>query len=425
MATPLLGYVGNEGRGLSGLEQMFDGWLTDPRPARRSLRDGKGAGVSLASASTEEGEGSWLRLTLDRTLQYMAERELEWGLKRSRAKAGLILVQDPWTGEILAVASGPRALDGEDAPSHPADLSIPFVQWVFEPGSTFKIVAAAAALEEKMVRAEETFDCENGDWAYADIRIHDHTKENVLTFAQVMERSSNIGFAKVSLRLGKEKFYKYVRAFGFGSLTGSEIPGESAGLVRPLWRWSGVTLPVMSFGQEVGVTALQLAGAYSAVANGGTLLEPRLLKEARNSSGETRSWPPSTVVRRVMSPGTSETLKKMLQGVVTRGTGHDALLEGWTVAGKTGTAQKVDPKTGRYSPDRFIASFCGFVPAERPRLTIVVVYDEPQGVSWGGYNAGPVFRNVAWHAMTYLGVPSDRGDMRLASRRGKAPGRPL
>jgi cell division protein FtsI (penicillin-binding protein 3) len=420
MASHLLGFVGSEGRGLSGMEMIYDEWLVQDVPERLAFRDGRGVGVSVES-SRETPEPAYVRLTIDRTLQYMAERELEWGMKRSKSRSGQIIVQDPWTGEILAAASRPNlALSGK-ADADPERLAIPSVHTVFEPGSTFKIVTAAAVLEEEAVRPQETFYCENGAWKYSDVTIHDHTQEKILSFAQVMERSSNIGFAKAVLRLKRDVFFGYVKSFGFGTLTGSEIPGESSGLLNPLSRWSGVTMPMVSFGQEIGVTALQLACAYSAVANGGSLLEPRFVREVRDQHGEVKTWPVRTEVRRVSSPKTAEAIKRMLQGVVSRGTGQAASLDGWTVAGKTGTAQKIDPRTRRYSPDKFVASFCGFVPADKPRLTIVVVYDEPQGISWGGYNAGPVFKNVAWHALSYLGVTPDR-DVRLAARRGRGNG---
>ncbi|MBI4396069.1 MAG: penicillin-binding protein, partial [Elusimicrobia bacterium] len=276
----------------------------------------------------------------------------------------------------------------------------------------------AAAFEEGLVKPQEVMNCENGAWRLAGITINDHKREGLITFTQAMEVSSNIALAKVGLRLGKEKLYDYIRSFGFGSRTGSEMPGESPGLLRPVAKWSGTSLPVISFGQEVGVTALQLAAAYSAIANGGLLMEPRIFLEAKDQWGKRRSWEAEGVVRRVVSTETSETLRKILQGAVARGTGKDAFLDGWSVAGKTGTAQKIDPALKMYSPDKFVASFCGFVPVDKPRLTIVVVYDEPKGLSWGGYNAGPVFRNVAWHGMTYLGVPSDV-PAKLVERRGK------
>jgi cell division protein FtsI (penicillin-binding protein 3) len=397
LAAPVLGFVGGDGRGLSGLEHEFDESLIDRGSSRLYVRDGRGARLSLESMDPPSARGG-LRLSLDRTIQYIAERELERGMQRSRAKSGVIVVQDPHTGEILAMANRPAKSLNDVARLNPSDLTIPAAQWVFEPGSTFKVVTAAAAFEEGLVRSQETFDCERGRWKFADIVINDHEPEGVLTFARAMEVSSNIGLAKVGLRLGKERFYDYVRAFGFGSRASGEIPGESAGILRVPRRWSAVSLPILSFGQEVGVTALQLAGAYSVLANGGWLMEPRLCLSLEDASGRRREWPTPARVRRVVTAENAAAVTRLLEGVVERGTGRDAALDGWFVAGKTGTAQKIDARTRAYSPEHYVASFCGFAPSRRPRLTIVVVFDEPKGIAWGGYNAGPVFRNVAAHA---------------------------
>jgi cell division protein FtsI (penicillin-binding protein 3) len=422
LAAPLLGFVGDDGRGLSGMELAFDGTLIEPGEARRTVKDARGRNLSVGPP--QEEAGAQVRLALDRTLQFIAERELEWGMERSRAKAGVVVVQDPSTGEILALAARPCNLTADRRPSEARGLSIPAAQWNFEPGSTFKLVTAAAALEEGKVRPQEVFFCENGRWKFADRTIRDHEPRGLLTFTQCMEDSSNIGMAKVGLRLGKETFYDYVRAFGFGSRTGSDIPGEEGGLLRPPKEWSSTSLPVMSFGQEVGVTALQLTAAYSALANGGTLMEPRVVLESRDAEGRERRWPTGVVVRRVLSPATAHTLTKILEGVILRGTGGDARLDGWSAAGKTGTAQKIDPATRTYSEKKYVASFIGFAPVEKPRLTIAVFMDEPSGPEWGGYNAGPVFRNIALHALSYLGVPPDVPSAPVADRRSKPSNRP-
>jgi cell division protein FtsI (penicillin-binding protein 3) len=406
LAASLLGWVGEEGRGLSGLELAFDEVLTEPGSLRRAVRDGRGVPLAREADDRNDSPRPYLTLTLDRAIQFIAEKELEWGLARSRARSGLVLVQDCRDGEILAMAQRP-ALDPVKGPDSPRELEIHPAQWAYEPGSTFKVVTAAAALEERRVRPGDLFDCERGQWSLAGITINDHDPQGVLTFARSMEVSSNIGLAKVGLRVGKEQLYDYIRAFGFGSRTGSEIPGESAGLLKAPSEWSGTSLPVISFGQEVGVTPLQLVSAYSAVANGGWLREPRLFVEHRDATGRTRLWRRTPPVRRVISESTALTLRKILRGVVEKGTGGEAGLEGWSVAGKTGTAQKMDPATRRYSETQYVASFCGFVPSENPRLSILVVFDEPQGVSWGGTNAGPVFRNVAWRALTRMGVAPD------------------
>ena len=406
LAGPLLGLVGEDGRGLSGLEYAFNREFVDSRPALRALRDGRGRQLNM-EMDAERGPAGGLRLALDRKIQFIAERELDWSLNRSKARSGIVVVQDPWTGEILALAGRPSlSLSGEESPTA-EELMVRAVQWSYEPGSTFKVVTAAAALENKLARPTDLLDCESGRWKVADVEINDHEPQRVITFARAIEVSSNIGLAKIGLRVGKEKLYDTIRAFGFGARTGFDMPGESVGLLRPPSQWSGVSLPIISFGQEVGVTALQLAAAYSAIANGGRLLEPRLCLDADWPNGETPRWPLASEVRRVISPETAATLTRMMEGVVQRGTGVDAADPGWRVAGKTGTAQKIDPRTHAYSPDKYVASFCGFAPAAHPRLTIVVIIDEPKGVSWGGYNAGPVFKNIAWQALSLLGVPTD------------------
>ncbi|HOW28828.1 MAG TPA: penicillin-binding protein 2 [Elusimicrobiota bacterium] len=406
LASNLLGLVGSEGHGMSGLELLGDEWLLDRPTPQRFLRDGRGVGVEVLSTDKWEPQ-SWMMSTIDQTIQYIAERELDWGMKRSKASRGVVVVQDPRTGEILALASRPSLNLSPEHKIRPEELQVPGVHWVFEPGSTFKVVTAAAALEEQLVSPNETFDCENGEWKTSGLTIHDHEREQILTFAQVIERSSNIGTAKVGLRLGKEKFFDYVRLFGFGAPTASELPGEASGMLRPISRWSGVSLPMISFGQEIGVTPVQLACAYSAIANGGTLMEARILQKVSDPGGVLKSWVIPSPIRQMVSPKTCQTVTRFLEGVVERGTGKAAAMTGWKVAGKTGTAQKIDPRTRKYSAEKYVASFCGFVPSRNPRLTIVVILDEPKGISWGGYNAGPVFRNVASHVLTYLGISPD------------------
>jgi cell division protein FtsI (penicillin-binding protein 3) len=406
LAGSLLGLVGEDGRGLSGLEYAFNTDFIDNRPAFRALRDGRGRRLNL-EANEDRSTAGGLRLALDRKIQFIAERELDWSLNRSKARSGIVVVQDPWTGEILALAGRPSlSLTNEDSPTA-EELMVRGVQWAFEPGSTFKVVTAAAALENKVARPTDLLDCESGKWKIADAVINDHEPQKIITFARALEVSSNIGLAKIGLRVGKGKMYDAIRSFGFGARTGFDLPGESVGILRAPSQWSGVTLPIISFGQEVGVTAIQMASAYSAIANGGRLLEPRLCLDADWPTGESPRWPVPSEVRRVISPETAAALTRMMEGVVKRGTGVDAALPGWTVAGKTGTAQKIDPRTRAYSPDKYVASFCGFVPASHPRLTIIVIIDEPKGVSWGGYNAGPVFKNIAWQALSLLGVPPD------------------
>jgi cell division protein FtsI (penicillin-binding protein 3) len=406
LAGPLLGLVGEDGRGLSGLEYAFNKELVDQRPPLRALRDGRGRRLTLDVLRQRTPAGG-LRLSIDRKIQFIAERELDWSIRRSKAKGGIVVVQDPWTGEILALVGRPALSLGRGEALSPDELMVRAVQWSFEPGSTFKVVTAAAALENQLAQPSDLLDCEKGKWKISGVWISDHEPQKVISFSRAMEVSSNIGLAKIGLRVGKEKFYDVIRSFGFGARTGLDLPGEAVGLLRPPNQWSGVSLPVISFGQEIGVTALQLACAYSAIANGGRLIEPRITMDADWPSGKTSRWASSSEIRRVISPETAKTVTTMMEGVVLRGTGENASVPGWSVAGKTGTAQKIDPRTRAYSPDKFVASFCGFVPARNPRLTLVVIVYEPKGVSWGGYNAGPVFKNIAWQTLSLMGVPTD------------------
>jgi cell division protein FtsI (penicillin-binding protein 3) len=291
---------------------------------------------------------------------------------------------------------------------------------VYEPGSTFKIVAVSAALQEGRVTPMEVIDCEKGNLLVAGGRIRDHTAHGLLPFRDVVARSSNVGMAKVALRLGNYEFYRYIRAFGFGEKTGIDLPGEVPGIVRDVTQWSKRSLATLSIGQEIGVTPIQLISAVSAIANGGNLMRPFLVREIRDPQGVVVEQFSPQVRRRVLTTQVAQVMKEILEGVVQPGgTGEKAAIPGYTVAGKTGTAQKVNPATGRYFADRFISSFAGFVPAAEPRLAILVVVEEPQGVSWGGSVAAPVFKAIAQEALNYFGVLPQDGDRVLVADAGK------
>lgn len=388
IASHLLGLVGVEGQGLSGVEHQFDSQL------------------DLNKTAPENGYPSGhLQLTIDSNIQQIVEKELDWGMAQTKAKRGFVLIQEPHTGEILAMASFPRLNLNPDNPPHPKELRIPEIVDVFEPGSTFKVVTAAAAIEENVVSLKEKFSGEKGEWKVKNITIHDHEPLASMTFQDIITHSSNIGTAKIAERLGKEKLYQYARLFGFGVFPGSGLPGESKGMLRALSKWSGVSTYVVSFGQEVGVTALQLTGAYSAIANGGELMEPKFVKAILSDSQEVKWKSSPSVVRKVFSPLTAKTLTTMLMSVVEQGTGQKAQiswLKDFKVAGKTGTAQKFDLKTKTYNQDLSLVSFCGFFPADNPKLTMVVILDEPEGKRWGGTDAAPVFRRIAEQLMPNL-----------------------
>lgn len=374
MASHLLGLVGYEGRGLSGIEQNFEKVL--------------GAGV----------EKQDVQLTIDASIQKVVERELNWGVEKTGAKKGFVIVQNPWTGEIIAAASWPPVSLSPDSPPHPDELRVPFMVDVFEPGSTYKVVTAAATIEEKLMKEKETFDGEKGKWTVYNITINDHEPLKKMTFDDIMVYSSNIGTSKLADRIGTERLFQYSRLFGFGAYPASGLSGEAKGTLRPPSKWSGVSKYAVSFGQEVGVTALQLAGAYSAIANGGTLLEPRFVHAILSPDGDVVEEKRTSRVRRVMSPDTAEKLKNLLAKVVEKGTGINAQIQWDTsvrVAGKTGTAQKFNIQKKRYDEHLTLVSFCGFFPVENPEYTMVVILDEPEGRRWGGLDAAPVFRRIA------------------------------
>jgi cell division protein FtsI (penicillin-binding protein 3) len=283
----------------------------------------------------------------------------------------------------------------------------------YEPGSTLKIFLAAAALEERAMTPDSLINAENGRMTIAGTVIHDHEKAKWLTFAQAIQRSSNIAAAKTAMVLGEERLFRYLKAFGFGEKTEIDLPGEATGLVKEPREWGRRTLASIAMGQEIGVTALQLATAVSAVANGGWLMRPYVVSEVRDARGQLVAQMAPQVRRRPVTAETARTLGTILERAVTAGTGSKAAVAGYRVAGKTGTAQKIDPETGAYSPALSVASFAGYVPAEDPRLTIVVIIDEPQGEAWGGTVAAPMFKRVAEQALTYLGVSSQE-PMKLA-----------
>jgi cell division protein FtsI (penicillin-binding protein 3) len=292
---------------------------------------------------------------------------------------------------------------------------------LYEPGSTFKLVTLAAALEEGITTPGEVVDCQNGAIYIAGHRIRDHKPFGLLTISDVLAKSSDVGAIKIGLRLGAPKLYEYIHALGFGSPTHVDLPGESRGLLRRVENWTPISIGAIAMGQEIGVTPVQLISAVSAIANGGLMNRPHVVKELRRNSPalSVESALPSTEPRRVLSARTSATLRLMMEGVILTGTGKLARLDGWTAAGKTGSAQKIDPATGRYSPTQLIASFVGFAPLNSPAVTILVSLDSPVGLHEGGQVAAPVFKRVAEQTLNYLRVSQDvpmREKLQRASR---------
>lgn len=405
LAGQVLGFVGIDGHGLGGLEYQYDRVLFG-QPRRVTLqRDAVGRQVGLGSAGmTPPPRGADMQTTLDEWLQHLAEREIAAQVRQLQARSGQVIIVQPHTGDILAMASYPffNPNDYRNGEQYTWRRNRAVIDSV-EPGSTFKLVVAAASLEEQTIQPDEMFFCENGRWKQGRRRIRDYHPYGWLNFHEVFEHSSNICTIKIGQRLSSFRLYQYIRRFGFGEKTFIDLPGESAGQLRPPPEWSGFSHASLSIGQEIAVTPLQLVMAYAAIANDGVLMRPRIVQRTR-SEAAVQEFPPYERWRILSSP-TVERLKAILRGAVAQGSGKLAAVEGYTGAGKTGTAQKVEPGQGHYSHRKVIASFVGFVPVEEPQLAILVMLDEPQQARWGGQAAAPVFQRIAQQALRYLQIP--------------------
>lgn len=404
----VLGFAGLDGEGLEGLERRYESNLHGQKRVAVLQRDALGRIVfSKDEEAQRPSAGQSLTLTIDEVIQYIAEKELEEAMVKTRAKAGTVIVLDPNTGELLALAINPRFNPNSVAGLTPGRWRNRALTDAYEPGSTMKAMVAAAALEEKVMRPDTMVFGENGRMTIANTVIHDHEKMGWVTFSQVIQKSSNIGAAKTGMALGDQRLYRYLHAFGFGQRTDIDLPGEAVGLFREPRDWGRRSLASISMGQEIGVTPIQMVTAISALANGGRVMKPYVVSEVRDAQGVVVKRVEPQVKRQVISPETARTVTSILEGVVTNGTGTKAAIPGFRVAGKTGTAQKIDPRTGAYSSTQFVGSFVGFVPADNPRLAMIVVIDEPQGEAWGGSVAAPVFRRVGEQVLNYLGVSSN------------------
>jgi len=414
LAAHVLGLVGLDDRGLEGLEHQYDDLLGGQPEFVSAQQDALGRVIFRQEEPERRAPIFDLTLTIDEVLQYITERELQRAVEHSRAKAGTAIVMDPWNGEILALANQPTYDPNNYRIANAAARRNRAVTDAFEPGSVFKVILVAGALEEGVVRPGDRFFGENGAIEVSGVTIRDHEKYGWLTVREILTHSSNVGAIKIGQKLGKSFYYHYISGFGFGSLTGLDLPGETPGLMRRPKGWSALSLSVLSLGQEISVTPVQIATAFAAVANGGNLVRPHVVRGLTAQDASLSREVEPVVIRRVISPETARTLLDILRGVVEEGTGKEAALEEYTVAGKTGTAQKMDPATGRYSHQKIVASFVGAVPAESPRLVILVLLDEPETLRWGGSIAAPTFREIARDALKYLQVPpSPARDMRL------------
>ena len=409
LAAQVLGSVGMEDSGQSGIEHEFDDQLRG-HPGKMAISvDARRQW--FADVETQPDPGDNLALTLDKNIQYVAEKELEQAIHDTQAIAGTVIVENPHTGEILALANRPTFNPNLRKQITPGALTNRAVSYIYEPGSTFKLVTIAAALEEKLTNPDEIFDCQMGSIVYNGMRIRDAKPHGLLPVWGVLSKSSDVGSIKIALRLGEDRFYKYIRAFGFGQQTGIELPGETRGMTKPVSRWSKVSIAAISIGQEIGVSPLQLSTLISTFANDGVLVSPRIVAGTAppQAAIQTVAFHP-VEGKRVISSYAAAEMRSMMQKVVldpAGTTGGRALLEGYSSAGKTGTGQKVDPATGAYSRTKYIGSFAGFAPVNNPQIVVVVILDSAVGPHQGGQVAAPVFRRIAQQVLEYLHVPHD------------------
>jgi cell division protein FtsI (penicillin-binding protein 3) len=405
LASQTLGFVNMNGDGSAGIEMKYDKDLKGTDGLFSFDVDARRQSFHV-NVEKPPVQGHSLILSIDKSIQYITDRELAAGVENAHARAGTAIVMESDTGRILALSNYPPFNCNTYSKYEPDLWRNRAVSDMFEPGSTFKVVVAAAALETKLTRPDELIDCQNGSITLSRHPFRDHKPYGLLTFKEVLEHSSNVGAVKLGLRLGQQRLYEALRNFGFGSETGVDLPGEIVGLVRDWHDWSGLSIGAISFGQEVGVTSMQILTAINAIANGGFRVRPsivdRIIDENHNTVFERR--PERT---QLISPRTAETVTEAFEGVVLRGTGKRAALEGYRAAGKTGTAQK--SINGRYSKEKYLSSFIGFAPLPNPRVTILVQIDEPTNGYYGGDVSAPYFRNIAQEVLLQLRIPPDAG----------------
>jgi len=407
VAAHVIGFTGLDPEGLEGIELGYNRQILGSTGYMVTERDAYGREIALVGTVIKKAsKGYNVTLTLDKNIQYIAEKELNKAVNGSRAVGGIALVMEPRTGRILAMASSP-GFNPNAFRSYPHDaLRNRAIADSFEPGSTMKVFIIAAALEEKAVRLGDSFFCENGNYAIGGRVIHDTHKYGSLKVSDILKYSSNIGSAKIGARLGPQRVYDGLKKFGFGESSGIDLPGEIPGYMRPRSGWGNLDLATISFGQGISVSSLQLVAAVSAIANGGMLMKPYLVDRITDDSGTIIHQFSPSIRRKALSTDTAKAMAKMMTGVTTDGgTGLNAAVDGYHVAGKTGTAQKVDSLTKSYSASKRTASFLGFVPSDDPRLAILVVVDEPKTNVYGGVVAAPAFREIALQSLCYLKVP--------------------
>jgi cell division protein FtsI (penicillin-binding protein 3) len=404
LAAHVLGFVGLDEVGLAGIERAFDKQIRGE--AGQVTIDTDAHGRPYGSLEAPARRGETVTLTIDRLVQYKTEQALVSAVEKSRAKSGTAIVLDPHTGEILALANAPTFDPNDPRAANEQQRINEALQNIYEPGSTFKIIAYSAAIEKGLAKPEDRIDCQMGGITIAGRLIRDHHAFGSLTLTEALAKSSNVAAIKLGLRVGNDSMFDYMTRFGFGSKTGVELPGETDGILRKVKNWQPSSIGSLAIGQEVGVTPLQMAAAFGTLANDGLRLTPHLVREVRAADGSL-VYSAAPEERRVVSRETAQTLRGMLEQVTLNGTAKQAQLDGYTAAGKTGTAQKIDPKTRAYSQTKFIGSFVGFAPVENPAVVIIVVIDEPMGGYHGGEVAAPVFREIAEQILPALNITPD------------------
>lgn len=408
LASHVIGTVGLDNQPLEGVELEYDKYLKTSGGKVYFFRDA--TGKMLSSGVNMEAKGNDILLTIDEGLQYIVEKELEKAMLKWRSVAATAIMMDPITGDILALASRPDYNLNQIGSAGKNEVRNRAITDIYEPGSTFKIVVGTAAVEEKAFSLDSPFDVSRGSIEVGGKVIHDAHRHGILTFKEVIQKSSNVGSVMIGMKLGREKIYKYAKLLGFGDHTGIDLPGEVSGWIKKPERWSATSVGAIPIGQEVAVTPLQLLRAYAAIANGGYLVKPHIVSEIRTHEGRPVFSFKRDDKKRVLSEKTAETFRDILKTVVEEGgTATSASVEGNQVAGKTGTAQLIDRRTKRYSKDRYVSSFVGFVPADNPKFAMVVVIYEPKGQVYGGLVAGPVFKSIADQSLSYMNVPRDDG----------------
>jgi cell division protein FtsI (penicillin-binding protein 3) len=420
LAASVVGYVDVDEKGLGGIEYSLDKEIRGRPGKMMVMADGWRRWYDRREDAAETG--STVVLTIDETIQFIAEKELARAIQETHAIRGTVVVQNPNNGELLAIANWPT-FDPNNAGSYSADSRMDrAVSAAYEPGSIFKVITMTSAIETGVARPTELVDCQMGSILVAGRLIHDWHRFGTLTVTQILENSSDVGTIKLALRVGAPRFYDVMREFGIAQATGILLPGENRGLLRPLDDWTPSSIGSLAMGQEVSVTPIQIISAISAIANGGILYKPRVVKDVR---GGIRPFTlPGNDPTRVTDPNTAATLREMMADVVLYGTGRKAQLDGYTVAGKTGTAQEIDPATGRYSRKDYNASFAGFAPVNNPAVTILVRLDSPLvGSHEGGMAAAPVWKRIAQQVLAYLDVPHDvptPSDLQTAKNWGRS-----